>query len=206
MAFQSDSDPQNLLEKARGGCRDSLGALFELYRNHLQLLAGAQLNGRLRTRLNPSDLVQETFLQASRRFDDFRGTSEQELAAWLRKILRRCFLRTVQRQVVAQRRTVLQEVPLPNADASSSVLEDLFVSAGSSPSAPARRRETASTLAQQLARLPAPYREVLVLRNLQNLPFPEVARRMRRTPGAVRILWLRALDCLRQQPLAEDLI
>src|SRR5437867_7955369 len=101
-----------LLAGARQGRRDSLGSLLELYRSHLQILAGMQLTGRLRARVNPSDLVQDTFLQASRHFDDFCGESEQELLAWLRTILRRCLLRVVQRQVMARKRTILREVAL----------------------------------------------------------------------------------------------
>jgi RNA polymerase sigma-70 factor, ECF subfamily len=63
----------------------------------------------------------------------------------------------------------------------------------------------AALVADQLARLPPHYRDVIVLRNLEGLAFPEVARRMGRSPGAVRILWLRALDHLRAARVAEDL-
>jgi RNA polymerase sigma-70 factor (ECF subfamily) len=73
-------------------------------------------------------------------------------------------------------------------------METALVSRSSSPSSHARRRERAARLADQLARLPADYREVLILRNLEGLPFAEVARRMGRTAGAVRILWVRAVD------------
>ena len=78
------------------------------------------------------------------------------------------------------------------------------MSPGSSPSAPARRREVAAEVAKRLEGLPAPLRDVLVLRNLEGLPFAEVARRMGRSPGAVRVLWLRALERLRQQPRTGD--
>jgi RNA polymerase sigma-70 factor (ECF subfamily) len=81
----------------------------------------------------------------------------------------------------------------------------LVESAGSSPSAPALRQELSCLLAERLSRLPGPYREVLVLRHLEGLSFPEVADRMGRAPGAVRVLWLRALERLRQQPMIEEL-
>src|SRR5439155_543533 len=64
-----------------------------------------------------------------------------------------------------------------------------LVSPHSSPSAQAERRELAALVADQLARLPAHYREVIVLRNLEGLPFDEVARRMKRTAGAVPLLF-----------------
>jgi len=59
-------------------------------------------------------------------------------------------------------------------------------------------------VADQLAQLPPDYREVIVLRNLEGLPFAQVAKRMGRTSGAVRILWLRALDHLRQMQTDEE--
>jgi RNA polymerase sigma-70 factor (ECF subfamily) len=54
-------------------------------------------------------------------------------------------------------------------------------------------------LAEVLARLPADYREVIILRNIEELPFKEVAERMGRGEGAVRMLWMRALTQLRQE-------
>ena len=81
-----------------------------------------------------------------------------------------------------------------------------LVSRSTSPSSHAGRRERAACLANQLARLPADYREVLVLRNLEGLPFPEVARRMGRSAGAVRILWVRAVDQLRRLLQVEELL
>ena len=85
-------------------------------------------------------------------------------------------------------------------------IETALVSRVSSPSSHAGRRERAACLSDQLARLPADYREVLVLRNLEGLPFPEVARRMNRSAGAVRILWVRAVDQLRRLLQAEELL
>ena len=82
------------------GDADCLGWLLEIYRNYLHLLASAELNERLRSRVNPSDLVQETFLRTSRHFGEFCGSSEQEWLGWLRTILRRSVLKMVQRQVV----------------------------------------------------------------------------------------------------------
>jgi RNA polymerase sigma-70 factor, ECF subfamily len=202
-------DSIQLLAGARAGDADSLGCLLEIYRNYLHVLASAQLNEHLRRRVNPSDLVQETFLRASRHFGDFCGSSEQEWLGWLRTILRRCLLKMVHRQVVARKRSVLREVSLQEltrrSGSEASGLASLVVSPESSPSSEARRQELTSLLAERLSRLPGPYREVLVLRHLEGFAFPEVAQRMGRPPGAVRVLWLRALERLRQQPLIEEL-
>ncbi len=183
MDSRDPPDPEHLLAQARQGCGDSLGALLELYRGCLQLQARAQLDERLRARVNPSDLVQETFLQASRHFDQFQGASAGEWSAWLRSILRRQILLLVQHQMRARKRSVRLEVPLEPVATNSASEPAALASPQASPSSP-----------------------VLVLRHLEGLPFPEVARRMGRTPGAVRILWLRALERLRQQQLPEDLL
>jgi RNA polymerase sigma-70 factor (ECF subfamily) len=205
-------DPEELLEDARGGRAESLGRVLEFYRTDLALLARAEIDLQLQGRVDASDLVQETFLDACRDFHHFRGTSHREWVAWLRKILFFNLARVVQRQVAAKKRSTRREVSL-NAragatDRSSGTIpiETALVSRFSSPSSHAGRRERATRLAGQLARLPADYREVLVLRNLEGLPFSEVARRMGRSTGAVRILWVRAVDQLRRLLQAEELL
>jgi RNA polymerase sigma-70 factor (ECF subfamily) len=205
-------DPEQLLADARGGGPESLGRVLEFYRTDLALLARAQIDLGLQGRLDASDVVQETFLDACRDFQHFRGTSHREWVAWLRKILFFNLARVVQRQVGAKKRSTRREVSLDRrvsaSEGSSGAIpiETALVSRSSSPSGHARRRERSACLADQLARLPADYREVLVLRNLEGLPFPEVARRMDRSSGAVRILWVRAVDQLRRLLQAEELL
>jgi RNA polymerase sigma-70 factor (ECF subfamily) len=205
-------DPEELLADACDGRTESLGQVLEFYRTDLALLARAQIDLQLQGRVDASDLVQETFLDACRDFRHFRGTSHLEWVAWLRKILVFNLARVVQRQVAAKKRSTRREVSL-NARARATErssgtipIETALVSRFSSPSSHAGRRERAACLADQLAQLPADYREVLVLRNLEGLPFPEVARRMGRSAGAVRILWVRAVDQLRRLLQAEDLL
>jgi RNA polymerase sigma-70 factor (ECF subfamily) len=208
MCADARRDPEQLLAQARQGDGDCLGALLESYRNYLHLLARTQIDMHLQGRVSPSDVVQETFVQACANFAQFRGGSEQELLAWLRRILVNTLARVVEKQVKAHKRDVRREVSVErlvqNLDDSAAAFEEALVSPHSSPSAQAERRELAALVADQLARLPAHYREVIVLRNLEGLPFDEVARRMKRTAGAVRILWLRALDQLRQMQTSEE--
>ncbi len=205
-------DPEQLLADARGGRREALGKALELNRTNLALWARAQIGLRLQGRVDASDLVQETFLDACRDFHHFRGTSHGEWVAWLRKILCYNLARIVQRQVDAKKRSTRREASLDRhvaaMERSSGTipLERALVSPSSSPSSQAGRRERAACLSDQLARLPPDYREVLVLRNLEGLPFPEVARRMGRSAGAVRILWVRAVDQLRRLLQAEELV
>src|SRR5437588_11266054 len=81
--------PGLLLEQARGGNESALGQLLELYRNYLRLWARSLIGAALRVKLEPSDLVQETFLKAHREFAGFAGQGERELVAWLRRIMAR---------------------------------------------------------------------------------------------------------------------
>src|SRR4051794_3573310 len=79
--------PEQLLAEARGGDAATVGRLLELYNHYLTLLARLQIGQRLQGKVDPADLVQETFLDAHRHFANFRGTSEGEFIGWLRQIL-----------------------------------------------------------------------------------------------------------------------
>lgn len=195
-------DPQALLAAARDGSGAQLGQLLQSYRNYLSILARAQLGRRLQSRLSPSDVVQETMLDAVRDFQEFRGASEREFLGWLRQILIHNLHRCVEAHVKAGKRDVRCEVSVDQLSRSIDLTAagfDAFVAAQDrSPSADAAERETAVIVADQLARLPDHYREVIVLRNLQGLSFEKVAEEMQRSAGAVRMLWLRAIDRFRE--------
>ena len=186
-----------LLKNARQGVSDDLGTLLQLYRNYLSILADTQIGQRLRVRVSPSDIVQETMLAAHRDFQKFRGCTEREFMAWLRQVLINTIHRTVDTHLKAKRRDVRREVSievLGKMDQSAIDFLQAFADRGPSPSEPLREREAAVALADQLAKLRPQYREVIVLRNLQGLSFQEVAQRMDRSTNAVRMLWLRAIE------------
>jgi RNA polymerase sigma-70 factor (ECF subfamily) len=195
--------PEVLLARARAGDATTLGRLLASYRNYLRLLADMQMGPTLRSRVDPSDLVQEALLEAHRDFGHFSGGSEPELLAWLRRILARNLLdqaRRHQAQVRDPRRETSLEALM---EESGSGLVAVLAARDPSPSAQASRREQAVLLADALERLAPDYREVIVLRSLQDLPFEEVAQRMGRKPGAVRMLWARALEKLGQEMGAD---
>ena len=130
----------------------------------------------------------------------FRGGTEAELAAWLRQILAHVLLHEVRRYGGARRRDIGREVSLEEALAESSRrLGAALAAPGSSPSERAGRHELELRLADALARLPADYAEIILLRNVEGLSHEEAAGRMGRGAGAVRMLWVRALARLRQE-------
>jgi RNA polymerase sigma-70 factor (ECF subfamily) len=191
--------PEQLLAQARGGAAAALGRLLELYRNYLRLMARSLIGGALQTRLDPSDVVQETFLKAHVDFDQFLGQTEPELVAWLRTILIHR-LADLARHDQAQGRDLRREESLEEKlERSSLDVKNSLAAWNQSPSALALKREQAVLLAEALERLPADYREVFVLRNLEHVPLEEVATRMGRSTNAVSQLWRRALLALRHE-------
>jgi RNA polymerase sigma-70 factor (ECF subfamily) len=188
--------PLGWLLRAQGGDQAAVGKLLEQYRNYLQLLARTMIGASVRARIAPSDIVQETFLDAFRDFGDFKGGTERELMAWLRRIL----VRNVTDQVRVHRahgRDARREESLEQMlDRSSQSLHEALAAGISSPSAQAARREQSLMFADALARLPDDYRDVIIYRNLRGLKFEEVAEAMGRSSGAVRMLWARALERL----------
>jgi RNA polymerase sigma-70 factor (ECF subfamily) len=193
-----DSSPEQLLRLARGGDGPALGQLLELYRSYLELLARLQIGRRLQGKVDASDLVQETFLQAHEHFAQFQGESEGELISWLRNILASRLEKLIRYYCGTQRRDVRLERELAaELNQSSRLLDQGLVAPGSSPSQGAARREQTVLLANALRQLPDDYREVLILHHLQGLSMPEVARRLGRTLDSVKNVWLRGLARLR---------
>lgn len=198
MTFDTQANPGRLLEQARTAGGATLGQLLELYRGYLTLLARTQIGRRLQSKIDPGDLVQETFLEAHRHFAQFRGKTEAEFVGWLRQILAGRLAKLVRRYLGTQARDVrLERELVVQLDQSSRLLDQGLVAASSSPSHQAARREQAVLLADALERLPPQYREVLILRHLEGLSFPDIAQRMGRSLLSVKKLWARALPCLR---------
>ena len=190
---------EQLFLDARTGDARALGRLLEVYRHYLTLLARMQIDRALRIKLDASDIVQETYLEAHRDFGRFRGNSRGELVAWLRQILARNLANQVRHYRGTKRRDLRLERHLGLAvDRSSEHLAEQVVFPGASPIHEAARGEAAISLANALSQLPADYREALVLRNLEELSFPEVAERMGRSIDSVKKLWARGLSQLRR--------
>jgi RNA polymerase sigma-70 factor (ECF subfamily) len=198
------SEPQaasDLIDRCRRGDPRAREELFESYRPYLQLLAQGQLGRHLRAKCDPSDLVQQTLLEAHRDFGTFKGGHAVELLAWLRRILAHNLFNEA-RRFAARQRDASRELSLEQLqnglEQSSLTLGRCLAGSGPSPSSLAAADEAALRLAETLARLPADYQTVLVLRVLEGLPAEEVGLRMGRTAGAVRMLQMRALTALRE--------
>jgi RNA polymerase sigma-70 factor (ECF subfamily) len=199
MSSKTGPDPEQMLALARAGSAVALGDLLELYRTYLAILARLQIGRRLQGKVDPADLVQDTFLEAHRHFAEFRGSAEAELVCWLRQILAGLVANLVRRYYGAKRRDVRLERDLADElERSSRVLDQGLAAPQSTPSQRAARREQSVLLADALGQLSEDYREVIILHHLEELTFPDIARRMSRTVDSVKNLWARALAQLRR--------
>jgi RNA polymerase sigma-70 factor (ECF subfamily) len=197
---ESTSNLSPLFDVLRDGDPAARTKILARYRSWLQLLARMQIDGRFRGKFDASDIVQQTLLEACRDLPQFRGGTEAELLAWLRQVLAHVLGHAFRRYAGTQQRDLAREVSLEQSLAQSSQrLDDMLAASGSSPSQQAVRHEQEVLLAEVLARLPDDYREVLILRNLEGLSHEEIAARMGRGVGAVRMLWVRALTRVRKE-------
>lgn len=189
----------DLLARARAGDAVALDDLFGRCRPFLALSARARLESWLKAKADSSDLVQQTLLDAYRGFAGFNGGTEAEWLGWLRRILDHNAADLVRRYHGTDKRQVGREVPLGPPPGQSSAGDAGLAAPSETPSECLMRLESELQLADALSRLSEDHREVIALRNLQRLPFEEVAQRMNRSRPAVQMLWMRALQKLREQ-------
>ena len=181
------------------GCSAPTEDWLARFRPWLSLIARMQVDSRLQGKFDTSDVVQQTLMEAWRSASKFRGSTEAERIAWLRKILAHVLAHEVRQYRGTHKRDLGREMSIERSLAKSSrQLNAVLASATTSPSQQAVQREQQVVLADMLQELSAEYREVIILRNLEGLSHNEVAQRMGRTVGAVRMLWVRALQELRQ--------
>lgn len=185
-----------MIDQAKRGDVIALGTLLERHRERLKMSVKGLIGPSLRSKIDASDIVQETFLRAHRQFSNFRGRDEPSLRAWLRKILAHCLTDQIRHHGRRGRGFARQESLEANLHCPAAPLRELVVADGPSLSEEAVRRERALLLAEAVDRLPPDQRTVYLLRAVEHLPFEAIAPRMERSVGAARMLWVRAIERL----------
>ncbi len=176
----------------------SHGWPLERYREYLRVLARLHLDAQLRRKLDSSDLVQQTLLQAHEKIGQFRGQSEAELKGWLRKILTNTLINAIE-TFGRRKRNVDLERSLEAALANTSLRLEVWLAAEQpSPSDEAMQQEQLGRLANALALLPEDQRTALELKYLAGATVAAIGEQMGRSKPAVTGLLRRGLQRLRE--------
>lgn len=175
--------------------QDNVNEKWEAYRSYLRLLARVQLDPRLRGKVDPSDIVQQTLLRACRSQDPSRPSTAAAEAAWLRQILARQLI-DVARAFSANKRQISLERSL---DESSARIEYWLAGSGSTPSQHVSAEEGLLRVSRALEALPDDHRTAVELRYFGGRTVPEIAEQMGRSRAAVAGLLRRGLENLRAE-------
>lgn len=194
-------DTQELSDCFRRACNHDAGALQQLlalYRGLLLKLAYQRLEGPLRTKVAPSDLVQTTVWKATQAFPSERFDNQKGFVAWLVTILKNEAADIRRRYGGAQKRDVSRERPLHAAEVQQ-WLNQLSATLSGGDATQFQTHETMERLSSAMARLPSHYQLVLHLRYFQKLTFPAIGVQLERSADAARVLHNRALARLRKE-------
>lgn len=186
-ARMPSADSAELLEQAKAGSAEALNKLYERVSGRLLAYIRLRLGRDLRARLESRDILQATLIKSLHHLAELRGNETRSLLAWLARIadheIHDCAdYHHRQRRDAAREMPLDDEAPLPavTRSALSRVILD----------------EEAQRLEAAIESLAAEHREVILLRKFEELPFPEIARRMNRSDDACRMLLARAMTAL----------
>ena len=183
MNTQDSTETDRLLEQVSAGHREAFDDLFARHREYLRRVVLLRLDQRLRSRVDPSDVVQETQMEAFRRLDDYLDRRPMPFRLWLRKTAHERLIKIREHHLEAAKRSVKREVPLP--DHTSLELVRQLWATDSSPSQKAVKREFARRVRQTLAQLSETDREILLMRYLERLSNREIGQILELDPATV---------------------
>ena len=195
-------DWTRLLNEARQGSQAALGELLETCRAYLLHVANQEMDPLLRPKAGPSDLVQQTFLEAQRDFDRFDGLTPDALLAWLRQVLRNNVNNFARGFRNTAKRDVAREIAL--ASAAKTDYGQWAAADSGTPSRFVMAREHLQHMDRALAGLEPDYRQVILYRHRDENTFEEIGQRLGRSANAARKLWVRAIQRLREAMEEKD--
>lgn len=173
------------------------------YRRYLEVLARVHLDAQLRGKLDPADIVQQTLFRAYAALPDMRNPSPDVLAGWLRKILAHTLADTVKHYHRDRRDVNLERSLEVDLDRSSSCLAGWLAADQTSPSRAAERNEELLRLADALAELPEPQRDVVIMKHCRGQTLKQIAEQLGRSVPSVASLLRRGLEDLRKKMTAH---
>jgi RNA polymerase sigma-70 factor (ECF subfamily) len=191
---------RSLLDAVGEGDQSALGHLLGRHRAGLVAFVDWHLDPRLRTRVDPSDVVQEAQMEVVRRMDDYLRRRPMPFHLWVRRTAYERLLNLRRDHRRRARRSVDREVPWP--ERSSLILARPLVSGAPSPSRALERREFAERVSRAVGELAEADREVLLMRHAEELPYEEIACLLDIEPATARKRYGRAL--IRLQKVLTD--
>ena len=191
---EPDDDTSILLDQARCGSQHAFEELFDRHREYLRMVVGLRMSSELQARVDVSDVIQETHIEAFKRLDDYLRRNPMPFKLWLRMTARQCLVDLSRRHLDAQARSVYRENALP---ADSSVVLARQLMSGSTPSQRVAREEIAAKVRTAITALSDSDREILLLRNYEGLTSQEAGHVLEIDPDAARKRHTRALMRLR---------
>ncbi|MDH3592994.1 MAG: sigma-70 family RNA polymerase sigma factor [Planctomycetota bacterium] len=194
--LDSMADFETRIRNARNDGSAARADFLAAYRAYLRYLARDGIGKHMQAKVDASDLAQDVIVAAQRDFPSFRGETEAELMAWLRRMLANRIV-DYARKYGGTRRQAQERSIHDILYESSMAFESVLAASGLTPSQNAEKRELATILADALEQLSPDHQEVLLLRTKESLSWNEVAQRMGRRPDAARQLWVRALKALK---------
>jgi RNA polymerase sigma-70 factor, ECF subfamily len=178
-----------LVAAARGGDPEALSLLIHQCRDYLLLIANQDLDQSLRSKLGASDIVQQTLLAAFENFHQFRGQSEDELSGWLKQILRNDISNARRHYQQTQQRDARREHRLDDSQLIQPAIADPLHTPGTN----ALINEQEQLLERAMLQLPENYRQVIRLRNWEELGFEKIGQQLQISAEAARKIWSRAI-------------
>ncbi len=195
-----ESQTQVWIEKAREGDPLAVSKLLAAYHPTLRARVDARMNRALRSKLEPEDILQQVYLEAFRRIDQFEERGQDSFLSWVLTILDNKII-DAGRAIHRQMRDVAREVPPRNARGTASywnLLDQLYADVRT-PSQVVRRDEAVGALLACISHLSESHRQVIQLRFLQGHSVSDVAHKLDKSEAAIVALTKRALEDLRKQ-------
>ena len=174
--------PHRLVERAQGGDRQAFEQLVGSHRERLRLFVVSRIKLHIGPRIEPDEILHETFVAAFEGIERFRWQTEDAFFRWLCGIAKHRWMKTTEKSRKHDRLTKDHEMPESGETASQAI----------------RRDERLSRLQRAVDDLPADYGQVIRLARIEGLRIKQIAERMNRSPDAVKHLLARALIRLRE--------
>jgi RNA polymerase sigma-70 factor, ECF subfamily len=200
------SDPAPaLVACARRGDAHALAELFRIYEPRLLRMVELRLDGRLRRRLDPADVVQDAWVEIVRRFDEWCRQDALPFHLWLRLIAGQSLAGAQRRHLATHMRDALREAPQRETRSTVSAVNmvDAFVDSATSPTQAAVREELRVSVCTAIEGLEEIDREIVAMRHFEGLTNEETAAELGIEPSAASMRFMRAL--LRLRPALKAL-